>query len=579
MKKVISLALCLMLVLSLAVPVMAAETTYQITINNTDPGHTYEAYQLFTGSLSDDGTTLSNVQWGSSVPDGAALLAAILADTTPITEADSTTSLSVVFAGAASAADVATRLGTVSNDSATLDRFAEVVGKVTYTKDSGGNVTAATHDYLGAAVSTTNIHVGNNSYVLANLPAGYYLIKDQEMSQNGDSGFYTKYIVRVVKTDSVNVKGSTVTFDKSINDTLDGTYDNIEDFDINDTAYYKWTGTLPTNLRAYETFWYKFTDTLPNGVNFKQIEAVYLEDHNGIVVHTFYTAGGTYPAGITFGSTANTEGKVTGITMEFNDLLALHPTLLSTHKVIVKYSCTVNRDALIKNANTNTAYLEFSNNPNGEGHGKTVEDKAHAFTFSFTVDKYDMANKATKLENVKFRLYYRVDTGSSIQYMYAKVITEEMVAAHESINGKVVESKDVGVVYGWTDTEADSSILDTDSNGAFTIKGLDEGTYFLKEIETVDGYNLLTTPVQIDIIPTYTEAADKSASATVEYKVDSISQGTGVDSDVVGIRNSKGASLPSTGGIGTTLFYVVGALMVGAAGVLLVTKKRMSAEN
>lgn len=618
MKKFFALVLAVMLVMSLTVPAMAAGD-YKLTINNTVAGHTYEAYQIFSGSLSTDGTTLSNVEWGASIDPAKAgdLLNALLNDEKNLTVTGGTTTLKAVFASAAAETDPQKKfdkmvelLGSVSNDSSTLDRFAEIVGEANY---STGVFTG--HSYLAAAVDSDDF--ADSKYEL-DLPAGYYLIKDQEGSVTNEGDYYTKYIVRVVKSDTVTPKGSGVTVEKTINDTLGGSYGNYEDFDINDRVYYKLEGSIPTNLRAYDDYWYKFTDTLPNGVSFVTIEQIYIENHNGEVVHMFYDVNDStkntlpsygadtpddktddYSIKVTQGTAADDRKTVM---VEFTDLLRLYPNLLSTDVVIVKYSCYLNRDALIKDPNTNTVYLEYDNNPNGEGHGQTVSDGAHAFTYKFTVDKYDMADSTKKLEGVTFHLYYRSTTSGTIKNVYAQVATEEDIyqvdadgnllkdasdnyilrvagsgdpnTAQVLINGNPLLPENLGIVYGWTEDVTMASILDTDANGALTVEGLDEGTYFLEELTTVDGYNKLDTPVQIDIIPTYTEI-DDAVSVVVEYKVDSITQG---DSSIVHVRNSKGSTLPSTGGMGTTLFYVLGSVLVMGALVMLITKKRMAAE-
>ena len=393
---------------------------------------------------------------------------------------------------------------------------------------------------------------------------------------------YTKYIIRVLKSTEVTPKGEVPTVEKTINDTLDGTYTEIQDFDIGDIAYYKWEGKLPSNLKSYETYSYKFTDTMPAGLKFLQFEKIYIEGHDGNVVYTFYEANATatpnqastlpqnLPEGITATHTNASDGTPQSISVRFADLLVAFPNILETHKVVVKYAALITRNAAIARAMTNEVVLEFSNNPNGEGTGKTPKNEAHAFTFAINVDKYDADKQTTKLKDAKFVLYYeRIEDNKPVKH-YAQVITEEMIAAGGEINGLPVDSNDLGVVYQWTTNRDEASILDTDENGALTVRGLDEGIYYLEETEAPAGYNLMESPVQIKIIPTYTQDAE-GTKVSVSYEVDSIAQ----SSNTVGVRNSSGSTLPSTGGIGTTIFYVLGGILAVGAVVLLVTKKRM----
>ena len=565
LKSVSALLLALIMVLSLAVPAMAAEQTYTLTINNESNGHTYEAYQIFSGTLAEkDGKQiLSDVKWGTGI-NGDALLQAIAAEP----------KLNMLH-GATNAESLANKLESVTVDSEYIDLFARIAGS-----------------HL-VAVSAESKDV-NDHYEITGLSAGYYLIKDKDNTLDGaESEAYTKYIVYVLKDQTVTPKSSVPSVDKSINDTLGGTYGEHEDFDISDTAYYKWVGTLPSNLKDYTTYTYTFKDELPQGIRYTKFEQVYIEGSDGNTVHVFYdvndesTENDTMPAGMT----ATIEGNK--VTLRIDNLLTLYPSILATHKVVVKYSAMVNRDALVVDAMTNSVYLEYSNNPyDAADFGKTPDDVAHAFTFKIDVDKYDADNSDIKLEGAEFKLYYeRVEnvdgTDTTVQH-FAKVITEEFVYVTDE-DGKVVEPKqlrpeeerkingvaadgdDVGVIYGWTTNEKDASILDTDEYGKLTVKGLDSGIYYLKETKAPVGYNLMETPVMIEIIPTYSEDGDE---VSVNYKVDSVSQST----STVGVRNSSGSTLPSTGGMGTTLFYVFGSIMVLAAVILLVTKKRMSAE-
>lgn len=580
-KRIFSLALCLVLMLALALPAMAADETYTLTINNTAPGHTYEAYQIFSGDLAtnDAGqTVLSSIQWGEGISDGNALLAAI----------NSNPKLAVLH-GCTSASALATELAKLISGSETVDEFAEVVGQY-LTTPSGS--------------SKKGDDEQNPPYTVEGLEAGYYLIKDKDGTLNGAAhDSYTQYIIRVLKDETVETKGEVPDVDKTINDTLDGTYTEYDSFDINDTVFYKWEGKLPSNLKSYNVYKYKFIDTLPTGIVYERIEKIYIEDNDDNVVHTFYDVsdkpnekdpddgvlatekkydadnnvvkdekGNEVTAEIVLEKTEN------GITVDFEDLMILYPQILDNHKIIVKYTARVTRDALIKNAMTNTVKVEYSNNPNGDGDGKTgttPPDVAHAFTFELGVNKYDADSEGTKLEGAEFVLYYEkienIDDKDVVVKYYALVITEEMVAAGKVINGVQVEAKDVGVVYGWTTTESEASVLDTDGNGRISLRGLDADTYFLKETKAPEGYNLMPDPVQVVIKAEYEETTD-DVTATVTYKVGNKPEQS---SSVVDVPNSAGSTLPSTGGVGTTMFYVVGGLLIAAAVVMLISKRRV----
>ena len=554
-KRIFSLALCLVLMLALALPAMAADETYTLTITNEADGHTYEAYQIFSGSLVnvDGKDILSDIKWGSSIPaDKQAALMDALEAAFPGLKATNTEGNRLYERTAAGVAEYLQ--DNVTTDSESIDLFAEVVGK-----------------HLGT-VAGTSADKGNH-YEIEGLTAGYYLVKDKDNTLGGANDFYTKYIIRVLKDQTVAPKGEVPTVDKTINDTLDGTYTDVEDFDINDTAYYKWEGTLPSNLKSYNSYFYKFNDTLPTGLLFLEFQQIYIEGHDGNLVHKFYDitdsvdTNDTLPVGIT----ESVDGQ--NVTLEFNDLLTLYKSILPTQKIVVKYTARVTRDALVAQPMTNSVYVDFSNNPNGDGigdTGTTPEDVAHAFTFQITVDKYDADKPSTKLPGAEFVLYYERTVSDAVVKYYAQVITEEMIAAGGEINGLPVDADDLGVVYGWTDDITQASVLDTDANGSLNVRGLDEGIYYLKETKAPAGYNLMETPVQIKIIPSYTATGDEM-SVTVSYEVDSVAQ----SSNTVGVRNSAGSTLPVTGGVGTTMFYVVGGLLVAAAVVMLISKRRV----
>ena len=587
MKKLISLILCLMLVLSIAAPVFAADTTHTLVIDSTIPNHTYEAWQIFSGDLetvtgADNKTyqVLTNIKWGSAIKgadydNSAAVITAIANEAA---KADAPASIKAL-AGITNPTQLAEAIADNFQTNLSNNPDLELLSRILEDCFVADKYTA-TDDYT------------DGKYEMTNLPAGYYLIKDQDNSLSGENDSYTKFILRVLKDETITPKADTPKVNKTINDTLGGTFTEHEDFDINDYAYYKWEGTLPSNLHAYESYYYAFHDTLKHkGLTFVRIEQIYLEGHDGNVVKMFYdisetdkatidndTAGYELPAGIELEvNPDSTNADYTKIDLTIADLFALYSkdNVLANQKFIVKYTVRINRDAVISQSMDNGVTLEFSNDPNYDDEGfppptgETPEDEAHAFTFGLNVSKTDGDTKAP-LEGAEFVLYYQRTENDVVINYYAQVVTEEMIAAGTVINGKPVEEKDLGVVYGWSTDRDAASILDTDASGMIAIEGLDEDIYYLEETKAPAGYNMLEKPIQFEIDPVYN---DKGELEKVIYKIGTQE----VTSNVIPVDNYTGSTLPSTGGVGTTMFYVFGSIMVVAAVVLLVTKKRMAA--
>ena len=205
--------------------------------------------------------------------------------------------------------------------------------------------------------------------------------------------------------------------------------------------------------------------------------------------------------------------------------------------------------------------MEYSNNPNQGGNGdtgKTPEDKVIVFTYKLDVTKVDATDNNTKLENAEFKLHNAAGK-------WATVNTE-------------------GRITGWVDSETDGAILKSNAQGHFEVIGLDHGTYYLKETKAPAQYNILANEVEFVINATTSNVqdwageADKALTA-IEIKVGENTTTGNKEQGSVGItvENKKGSQLPSTGGIGTTIFYVVGGILMVGAAVLLITKRR--AEN
>lgn len=546
MKKLLGLLLAAVMVLAMGVPTFAASGSYTLTISGASDGHTYEAYQIFAGDLSENEQTLSNVKWGDGV-NGEALLAALKG-----TEEEPT-----AYQTCMTAADVAKVLESYENNSSEMKAFADIAGQH-LTKTTSGTASAYNED--------------SKSYTISGLAAGYYLVKDKDDSVPGTDA-YTDFILKVVQNTTVTPKSDVPTVEKKVQEddkyNQDGGYGNgyndVADWNIGDAVPFKLIGTLPTNFADYDIYQYIFHDTLSDGLDLNEgsIKVYYASDKAG-------TDKTEIPLGKYEVEAPGTEGTdQCSFEVAFADLTSVEGVTANKY-IIVEYTATLNKDAEIGlPGNPNKVYLEFSNNPNsgGEGDtGKTPEDKVIVFTYELDVTKVDGADADTKLEDAEFKLYDE--------------------------NGKYVIVDADGKVIGWADNEAGGSTLKSDENGLFKVSGLDDGTYWLKETKAPDGYNLITDPIKIEIKATTVNDQDWTAMegpadalTALEIKVtvgSTTTSGNGdTESGIVetDIKNNKGAELPETGGMGTTIFYVLGAILVLGAGGLLIVRRRTDSEK
>ena len=454
---------------------------YDITVENGGNG-TYESYQIFTGTLSEDGKTLSNIEWGNG-----------------ITEAGQA-ALQTKY-GVSSAAEVAEKLDTTGTDAVDAEEFAKVAGQ--YLQNAGG---------------------------LTGLAAGYYLVQNATV---GDNEAYTNYILQVVNDVTVEPKTSVPSVVKKVQDTNDTTgkttgWQDSADYDINDSVPFQLTATLPSNLDDYTEYYLEFSDTLSDGLTYNKDAKVYL-------------VNGTEKTDVTSSFTIADDGS----SFKINNLKSLDGVTSST-KVVVEYTATLNENAVIgSEGNPNTVKLIYSNNPNYTGSGETSptgetpEDTVIVFTYKVVVNKVDQKGKA--LDGAEFTLSKKLADGSL---------------------------QEVAVVKNTAGT-------------TFTFSGLDDGDYVLSETTTPNGYNIIDD-VEFTVTADHDVESDspalKSLSGDVTTGSLEFTSSTTDGSLTTKVVNKKGSVLPSTGGMGTTILYVVGTILVLAAGILLVTKKRMDAK-
>lgn len=376
--------------------------------------------------------------------------------------------------------------------------------------------------------TTTSGNYANGE--ITGLEAGYYLVKDKDNTVPKD-GAYTSFIMEVVKNVSVNTKSSVPKVEKKVKDINDSTDSEMSDWqdsadhDINDKVPFKLTATLPSNFDSYKEYYLEFKDTLSAGLTYNKDAKVYLVN-NG--VKTDVTSSFTIADN--------------GSSYKINNLKSLSGVTATT-KVVVEYTATLNEHAVIGSAgNPNTVHLEYSNNPNYTGNGEnspkgeTPKDTVIVFTYKVVVNKVDQDKKP--LAGAKFKLEKKLVNGS-----YKEVAT-----------------------------------VSTTAGSKFEFKGLDDGEYRLTETETPAGYNSIA-PITFKVtashetesdMPKLTDLNGEKVSGEIKFEKD-VNAGS-LTTDVV---NKKGSLLPNTGGIGTTLLYLAGSILVVGAGILLVTKKRM----
>lgn len=578
-RKLLALLLALLLTAALTVPALAngddgtdeaqpqADTTYTITINNNKDGHIYEAYQVFAGDLA--GNVLSNIQWGTGV-DGAGLLDALKEDTT----------IGSNFTDCTTAADVAKVLsdnagqgGSFASNSANLDAFAAIVG-----------------ENLSGTATGTSTDAGD-TYTISDLPAGYYFVKDKDDSLTGaDPDAYTKFMLELVQNTTVTPKSDVPSVEKKVQEddkyNQDGGYgqgyNDVADWNIGDPVPFKLIGTIP-EMDGYDTYKYIFHDTLSNGLTLDAGSVkVYVADSKNADLSglTPLTAGEDY--------TLNTSPAESHCSFEvsFSDLTSVEEAVSGKY-IIVAYTATLTKDAEIGlDGNPNAVYLEFSNNPAQSGDGEhdtdeTPKDEVIVFTYELDGTKVDGAQTETKLPDAQFVLLN--SDGTKV----AKI--DENNKFDGWVNLPEGSGTEGAITYeDWTSyNETNKVILTSNDDGLFQVIGLDDGTYKLREIQAPDGFNLLPNDVTV-VITADTENGQDWTSGTASEALTKLEvtadkqPGTGdVNSGVAGItiENNKGATLPETGGMGTTVFYVLGGILAVGAGVLLVARRRMRGER
>lgn len=311
-------------------------------------------------------------------------------------------------------------------------------------------------------------------------------------------------------------------YDKNEGMAFDKTVDK-GNADIGENVTFTITGKVPSTV-GYTNYVYTISDTMSAGLTFNNNIVVKIGNDN-----------------VT--SSVDIDTTVTGKTFTLN----IPKTVLDSHSVgsaiTVTYTATVNKDAV--SLNKNIAQLTYSYDPTANTTKNTPEVEAKVYTAAVQIDKVNgtSANKE-KLAGAEFVLTKNVD--GKIKYYKATATAE---------NNKVTNVE-------WVDSVNDANHVKTDASGVAKFEGIKAGAYSLVETKAPDGFNVLTAPYAITV---------SNGTSTTELEV--------TDANIFQIENFTGTELPSTGGIGTTIFYLIGAILVIGAGVVFITRRRMHSDK
>lgn len=414
---------------------------------------------------------------------------------------------------------------------------------------------------------------------LNELADGYYLVVDTTENVAAGSAYNTALLQVVgdinitVKTDAPTVEKKVLEDDKyNQNGGYGQGYNDVADYNMGDAVSFHLIGSVP-DMSRYDTYKYIFHDTLSAGLTLNE---------DSIKVYVASDKAGTNKTEIT-GWNKAVNGQ--SFTVSFANLKTVSGVSQGKY-IIVEYTATLNQNAVVGlDGNPNVVYLEYSNKPDQSGSGdtdntgNTPEDKVIVFTYELDTTKVDGQDKTEKLANAKFVLLN--SDGTKVAKITNGKFDGWRNLPNAGKDGKI--SADA-----WS---TDTVLTSAETTGLFSVAGLDDGTYKLREIVAPSGYNLLSEDITVVITATttngqtWTNGLASSALTKLEVTADGTA-GTGdTSTGIAGITvaNNKGSTLPETGGIGTTIFYVLGSVLgsvlVLAAVVLLVTKKRMSANG
>ena len=607
-KRILAMALCLIMVMSLSVTAFAAGSNTITIANDYGSEYGYSAYQIFSGDAAENGV-LSNIQWGTGV-NGDDLLEAL-----KTADAEN-------YGACESAADVAAVLSAnTTADNATAIAFAEIAQK-----------------YIIEEKKATSTY-SSGKHTINNVADGYYLVVNDKypVKPEGDTTNTTvsRYILEVVRDVTVSHKGTPPTVVKKIDE--DGELVDYSTVGIGDTVQYDIVATMPGNIDKYDSYVLVFDDNLSKGLTFKPETLVITV--NGVEVTKYF--GIEYV--VNADKTTHIQIGMDILALEYGYDSAKNPLtdkngnaitvgeITSNTTVVVRYEAEVNEDAIVLEELTNDVLIKYDRDPNQDNpppppdnpppdqpnelptipDGETPRDEVKSYFTELTIKKTDGTNtltgaeftlEGTKIDTLRvtrdtFRPIQEGETGTHWKLKDEEKWTTEapvfvdpddtdeidpvtsqyydLPEGYDQVANKPTHIRDTVVEYLEQEGEVKVKAY-VGQDGKVTFTGLAAGEYTLTESVTPDGYNTIA-PIKFKITCTFDTDGKPIFAVEGTDKITVLGSGENANTLYGQIVNVSGTTLPSTGGIGTTLFYIFGGLMFVGAAVLLITKKRMAA--
>ena len=543
-KKMISLMIALALVLAMGLTTMAA-TVEVIDSDDYVADRTFKAYKVFDGDYEDG--KLVNLTADDDIDWDSVDWEAIQAIGTDFAEVDSANALITALNG---------------KDTATGEKVAKVLKDAT-----AGNGTT----------------VENGS----TLDDGYYIIIDKTELNDNDVANAALLQVAGDKV-TINVKTDKPEIEKKIdgNKDIDSATTGLVDTNngqVNDLVPYVITSTVPVTT-YYDNYYMEFVDTVSSGLD---IDAAY-SDYK-VFVDTEEMDANQYELTV--------NGR--NISVKFKNVKGLDGKVLK-----LTYNAKINKDAVVGvDGNPNEVILKYTNSPDHSGNGEfdreeytseTPKDVVITYLTGIKILKID-ADTEDPLEGAEFQISGTRTVASVVSGTFFEEATDGTY--YKLSNGSYTTDAPTDATadkYASTTTKYKKTVLDkvvkeettavkvsavSGSDGTIIFNDLGAGTYTFTEIAAPEGYNKLETPISVTISFTAPTGEIKTGEEQCTWTV----EGDGAEFDSatgtvkVTIENNSGSTLPSTGGMGTTLFYILGAVLVLGAGVVLISRRRMEA--